>query len=209
MRRPCLTSAVLVGQRVSGESPHLFHQHDAQQACQSRGRRTSGREDGRTLDAGWSRFWACASQTQGEDKRDQWGVYSDVLWPSVLIPSASVLIPTTQWSHIVFTGLLFSYEKLIAQNKFWKSLHPPAKRCPAQLISHITQDKTDHVFCRYCALTYQDLSNVRLLTLWGNSVISQSKKLLLIINTVSLSFKRDCAHFFLLPYIHIVSTDLR
>lgn len=76
-----MTSAAIAGERASGESPHLFHQHHAQQEGQ---RWPPGGADRRTHDASRSCVWSRPGQTQGEDERDQRGVRSDSLQPAVL-----------------------------------------------------------------------------------------------------------------------------
>lgn len=110
-RPHCVASDVIVGERASGESSHLFHQDQAQQGRQCWDRWPPGGAVRGADDTCSSGVWSGPGQTQGEDERSQRGLQSDSLQPAVLrrhLRSDDCRQRRTQLSHVFPAGLHFS-----------------------------------------------------------------------------------------------------
>lgn len=79
-----LSSTVVAGERASGESPHLFHQHHAQQEHRRWNRGSLEGPEWRPHDSGSSGVWFGPGQAQREVERSQRRLWFDSLLPSVL-----------------------------------------------------------------------------------------------------------------------------
>lgn len=99
--------AVIVGERASGESSHLFHQHHAQQERQHWNRWALGGPDRGTHVTSRSGVRSGPGQTQGKDERSQRGLWSGPLHPSVLRGTQMEEDTAQPYCSCRFTVLLF------------------------------------------------------------------------------------------------------